>query len=152
MACFVSYVLWGDEELSCIIKQLKSIFKAGAGHTEVFEYIDVYLQQNNDCSIILDQNQYINTINVIQISPEQSRQRHHPLFKEETTQLRGALGKLNWVAGMTRSELIFHNCEISTIIKTTTISDIIPVNKVITFIKSTPSHIKTPSLELGSVL
>ena len=62
----------GDEELSCIIKQLKSIFKAGAERTEIFEYIDVYLQQNNDCSIILDQNQYINTINVIQISPEQS--------------------------------------------------------------------------------
>ena len=85
----------GDEEFSCIIKQLKSIFKAGAERTEIFEYIDVYLQQNNDCSIILDQNQYINTINVIQIGPEQSRQRHHPLFKEETTQLRGALGKLN---------------------------------------------------------
>ena len=97
------------------------------------------------------------------ITPEQSRQCYHPLSKEETTLLRGALRKLNWVAGMTRSEISFHVCEISIKIKTTTISDIISVNKVITFIKNTPppppqkkkntpSHIKIPSLELGSVL
>ena len=91
-----------------------------------------------DCSIKLDQNQYINTINLMPISPEQSRQCYHPLSKEETTLLRGALRKLNWVAGMTRSEISFHVCEISIKIKTTTISDIISVNKVIKFIKNTP--------------
>ena len=141
----------GDEEFSCIIKQ------------KTFDYIGVHFQQNTDCSIILDQNQYINTINLMPISPEQSRQCYHPLSKEETTLLRGALRKLNWVAGMTRSEISFHVCEISTKIKTTAISDIISVKKVIKFIKNTPpppqknnnntpSHIKIPSLELGSVL
>ena len=40
---------------------------------------------------------------------------------------------------MTRSEISFHVCEISTKIKTATISDI-SVNKVIKFIKNTPSH------------
>ena len=64
------------------------------------------------------------------ISPEQSRQCYHPLSKEETTLLRGALRKLNWVAGITRSEISFHVCEISIKIKTTTIFDIISVNKV----------------------
>ena len=39
---------------------------------------------------------------------------------------------------MTRSEISFHVCEISTKIKTTTISDIISVKKVIKFIKNTP--------------
>ena len=101
------------------------------------------------------------------ITPEQSRQCYHPLSKEEITLLRGALRKLNWVAGMTRSETSFHVCEISIKIKTTTISDIISVNKVyITSVnsnlsrtppppkkkKNTPSHIKIPSLELVSVL
>ena len=103
VACFVSYALWGgglggDEEFSCIIKQ------------KIFDYIGVHFQQNTDCSIILDQNQYINTINLMPISPEQSRQCYHPLSKEETTLLRGALRKLNWVAGMTRSEISFHVC------------------------------------------
>ena len=40
---------------------------------------------------------------------------------------------------MTRSEISFHVCEISTKIKTATISDI-SVNKVIKFIKNNPSH------------
>ena len=35
------------------------------------------------------------------LSPEQSRQWHCPLSEEKTTLLRRALGKLNWVAGMT---------------------------------------------------
>ena len=98
-----------------------------------------------DCSIILDQNQYINTINLMPISPEQSRQCYHPLSKEETTLLRGALRKLNWVAGMTRSEISFHVCEISIKIKTTTISDIISVNKVyITSVNSSLSRTPPP--------
>ena len=67
VACFADDVLWdGNEEFSCIIKQLKSIFKIGAEHKEMFDYIRVHRQQNTDCSIILDQNQYINTINLFQ--------------------------------------------------------------------------------------
>ena len=50
-----------------------------------------------------------------------------------------------------RNEISFHVCEISTKVKTATTSDIISVNKVIKFIKSTPSHIKIPSFDLGSL-
>ena len=96
---FVDDVLWGkNKEFSCIIKQLKSTFKIGAERKEVFDYIGFH--QNTDYSIILAQDQYINIINLTPISSEQSRQRHRSLTKEETTRLRRALGKLNWVAGM----------------------------------------------------
>ena len=125
--------------------------KIGAYHKEIFDYIGVHLQQNTDSSIILDQSQYINTINLIPISPDQSRYRSRPLSKEEITLLRRAPGELIWIAGMTRPEITFHVCEISTKIKTATISDIISLNKVIKFIKSAPSHIKIPSLDLDSL-
>ena len=139
------------EEFSCIIKQLKSTMKIGTYHKEIFDYIGVHLQQNTDCSIILDQSQYINTISLIPISPEQLRHHSHPLSKEEITLLRRPPGELIWVAGMTRPEISFHICEISTKIKTATISDIVSLNKVIKFIKNTPSHIKIPSLDLDSL-
>ena len=48
----------------------------------------------------------------------------------------GALGKLNWAAGMTRPKITFNICELSTKIKTATTTDIDAVNKVIKFIKS----------------
>lgn len=41
------------------------------------------------------------------LSPEQSRQWHCPLSEEKTTLLRRALGKLNWVAGMTWPGIYF---------------------------------------------
>ena len=83
---------------------------------DIFDYNGVYLQQSTDFSIILDQNQYINTINLIQITAEHSRQRHCPLSKEETILLRGAIRNLNWATGMTRPKV----CEISTKIETAT--------------------------------
>ena len=150
ITCFVSDVLWGaNKEFSYIIKQLKSTFKIVAEHKEMFEYIRVHLQQNTECSIILDQNRYIITINLIPINLEQLKQRHRPLSKQKTTLLRGELAKLNWVIQMTRPGIIFHVC--GTKNKIAIISDIISVNKVIKFFKNTPSHIKIPSFDLGSL-
>ena len=81
---------------------------------------------------------------MIKINSEQSRQHHHSLSKEETMVPREADEKLNWFAGMTWPEISFYVSEISTKIKTTSISDIISVNKVIKFIKNTPSHTIIP--------
>ena len=52
---------------------------------------------------------------------------------------------------MPRPEISFHVSEIRIKIKTATISDIISANKVIKFIKNTPSHIKIPSFDLRSL-
>ena len=68
----------------------------------------------SDRRLTAQSNSIRTNINLIPISPEQSRQRHRLLSKEETTLLRGALGKLNWGAGMTRPEISFDVCVIST--------------------------------------
>lgn len=52
---------------------------------------------------------------------------------------------------MTRPEISFHVCEISTKMKIATIVDIISVNEVIKFTDNTSSHIKTPSFDLHSL-
>ena len=83
---------------------------------------------------------------MIPISLELSRQSHRSHLKEETKLLRGTLGKLNWVAEITRSGISFHVCEISTKMKTATISGILSVNKVIKFFKNNPGHFKILSI------
>lgn len=94
------------------------------------------------------QNHYFD---LIPFTLEQSSQ-HHCLFpKEETALLRGAVGKLNWIPGITQPEISFHVCEISTKMKNATIIDIISVNEVIKFTDNTSSHIKTPSFDLHSL-
>ena len=52
---------------------------------------------------------------------------------------------------MSRPEVSYHVCEISTRVKNATIADILTINKVIKFIKSTPSHITIPVMNLESL-
>ena len=71
--------------------------------------------------------------------------------KKEITSLRGALGKISWVVGMSRPEISYYVCEISTRVKNSTIADIFTINKVIKSIKSTPTHITIPVMNLQSL-
>ena len=52
---------------------------------------------------------------------------------------------------MTRPEISFEVCQINTRVKNATVADILSVNKVIKFVKSTPSSISIPKLDLKSL-
>ena len=73
------------------------------------------------------------------------------LSQEEITKLRGILGKLNWVSGMTRPEISFFVCETSTRVKDATVSDLIAANKVLKFIQNTPTYILIPTFDIESL-
>ena len=51
---------------------------------------------------------------------------------------------------MTRSEISYHICKISTRVKNVTTADVHTIKKVIKCIKGTPSHIMVPVLDLDS--
>ena len=53
----------------------------------------------------------------------------HTLSQSETTKVRGILGKLNWIAGMTRPEISFLVRETSTQIKDARVSNLISTKK-----------------------
>ena len=52
---------------------------------------------------------------------------------------------------MTRPEISFEVSQINTRVKNATVADILSVNKVIKFVKSTPSSISIPKLDLKSL-
>ena len=52
---------------------------------------------------------------------------------------------------MTRPEISFEVCQINIRVKNATVADILSVNKVIKFVKSTPSSISIPKLDLKSL-
>ena len=72
---------------------------------------------------------------------------HWNLTKEETS-FDDALGKLNWLTGMTRTEISFEVCQINTRVKNPIVAGILPVNKVM---KSTSNSIGIPNLNLKSL-
>ena len=64
------------------------------------------------------------------------------------TKLRGALGRLNWLAGISRPEISFDVCEASTKVKNAIVSDLLGINKLVKRAKEEKTHIKFPKLNL----
>ena len=64
--------------------------------------------------------------------------------------LRNALGKINWVASMTRPESSYHVCQISTRVKNANTANVHSINKVIKYFKNITLHITVPVLDLSS--
>ena len=73
-----------------------------------------------------------------------------PLTEAERTQYRSVVGQLNWVAGISRSDISFSVCEASTKFKNVTVADIY-VNKIIRNVQSTKNCIKFPRLDLKTL-
>ena len=108
MVCYVDDVMWGGEpSFINIVDKLKKSFQIGSENQQLFDYIGIRLTQNPDFSITLDQNTYTQSINLIDIKDSKNNS-NRTLTKEETTELRGALGKLNWLAGMSRPTYLLY--------------------------------------------
>ena len=101
MVCFVDEVLWGsNRNFINIINKLKQTFHTGAEYSQAFNYIGTYLKQNDDFSFTINQVDYINSINEIKVNDILERNKNDKLTEKEITSLKGALGKINWVARM----------------------------------------------------
>ena len=152
MVCFLDDVLWGDNRnFIYIIIKLKQTFHIDAEHSQAFNYIGIHLKQNDDFSIIINHIDYINSIIEIKVNDTIKRNKNDKLTEKQITSVRGALGKINWVAGMSKPEIRYHVCEISNRVKNESIADIFTINKIIEFIKSTPSHTTIPVMNLESL-
>ena len=153
MACFVDDVLWaGTNQFVIIINKLKETFSIGAEYNTDFKYIGIHLQQNDDGTISIDQKDYVKDLEVITL--EQDRKglsKQEPVNEIERSQIRQVIGKLNWVAGMTRPEISFTVSEISSRIGSATLDDIKRINKTVKFLQSTPGFITIPKLDLNSI-
>ena len=141
----------GNDKFLEIIAQIKNIFHIGTENESPFTYVGIHLVQDESYSITIDQQAYSESLNAIPLVREQVNDPHRVLNKKEESQLRGAIGQLNWLANITRPEISYQVSKISSEIPKATISTLKEVNKIIKFIKTTPSHILFPSLHVQSI-
>ena len=130
---------------------MKETFHFGAENSQSFDYIGIKLNQREDGSITISQEAYTSSLQPIILDENTKRNKNMSLDKKHVTALRGAIGKLNWLAGMSRPEISFDVSEISSRILTSTVADILRVNKIIKFVKTNPSYITIPSLDLKTL-
>ena len=109
-------------------------------------YIGLNLRQLDDKTIVLDQNNFAETLQKIPVSL--SKDPSEPITDKERKLLRAAVGQLNWLAGISRPDLSFDVCQLSTRISQATIRDLIDANKVIRKAKQDQYYVTFPPLNL----
>ena len=101
MPCHVDDLLWcGTNSFKQnLIKNLYENFVVGKASSVAFKYVGIDIKQEwDDKSIILSQDSYIQSMKFIEISTTRSTDKEAKLTEEEVTELRGAVGQLNWLS------------------------------------------------------
>ncbi len=126
-----------------VIDNIRSAFKTGKQAQGVFKYIGLKVTHDDE-SIKMDQHSYIETMQDIPLTCSRSSQKLEPLNKEEASQLRSAVGQLNWVANQTRPDICYDTLELSMSLKNPEVDDLLKANKVLKKLKSDEGHLRFP--------
>ena len=116
MVCFVDDMLWGgtDEFKAVVIDHLGQTFTIGSKFSQVFTYLGIAIHQNNDKSITIDHNNYAKAIQPILLTTNQLKEKDLKIPQEDISAAPSLVGQLNWLSGVSRSDISFDTCNINT--------------------------------------
>ena len=114
----------GNLKFDSTAEKLGHRFLAGSNHQKSFNYVGYQITQAKSC-IVLDQNSYVDGIDVPLMSAERELQKDELLTSEEMTEFRSMVGSLNWVVQGTRPDLGFSLIELSTKFNKATVEDFV---------------------------
>ena len=117
-----------------IITALKSMFSIKTEHDSSFKYLGLNVVQNEtDFSITIDQEEYISSLEKININSENPPDM--PLNDDQLKNFFCLIGQLMWVANQTRPDILFDLCQLSSSCKNATQKDISIINKTVSKVK-----------------
>ena len=135
-------LLGGNAEfLEQVVKPLKEKYPFKHWKVNQSEFLGRRLTQNNDFSIVIDQQDYANNVRSANISKERRKFKEERLNSQELKQYRNILGAANWLVGSSRPDIAAMTALLQQRINCATIDDLISANKLIAKIKDF-SHTK----------
>ena len=139
--------LWaGTEDFQrTVVDRVKSAFKIGKEAEGAFRYIGLEIAHGKD-GIMLTQDPYIDSLSEIPVPAKRVAQKEYLLKQSEVTELRGAIGQVQWASNQTRPDISYDALELSTAIREPKVKDLLQANKVIKRLKSKKSNILFPDL------
>ena len=150
IAVFVDDVLYGGTVnfLNEVICNLRKSLLVGSEQSIALEYLGIHVEQKESCKITLNQNSYIDSLKIIEISEKRLKEKLDKVSQEERKMLRSSVGQLNWLCTMSRPDIGFTIGQISLSSNQATVSDIYNTNKLINHVKNTKTSIVFPNLDL----
>ena len=148
LTCFVDDMMYGGtiEFENQVIKNISKSIDIGSHEEEHFMYIGFNLSQESNGTIIVDQFEYTDKLQEIPCISSHSKQYNakQEISEQEKTAMRSAVGKLNWLATVTRPDISYYVCQLSSTIHCATQKDLVKLNKVIKEVKHNPISVKVP--------
>ena len=130
---------------STIIEPLCSRFQTGSRQSENFKYVGFQITQT-ESNILLDQQDYIDSIEIPKIPIARRMKKTEPLNPEENTIYRSLVGALNWIVQNTRPDLSFELTYLSSKFDKAEIQDLQQIIKALLKVKEEKSELLFPHL------
>ena len=144
LALYVDDLLYsGEQYVQNRVKELNDKFTIGCYQQGAFKYVGSDLIQAPDKSITIDQNSYIKNLKSIPIE-NFDLSLDTPIPEELKESLRSLSGQLNWAASVSRPDVSYQACQISTVVNNATMRDIHNANKAVRYLINNPVNILVP--------
>ena len=148
LSCFVDDQLWGgsDNFVTNVIEKLRSTFDISHEHESAFKYVGVELMQDENYSIFVTQKKYIENMATVNIDGDRKKNKEGDLTTEEKRTYRGIVGQLLWVSGISRPDIAYFVCYLSTLLQKAKVKDLLRADKLVRYLKGNELKIKIPQL------
>ena len=128
-----------------VMKKLCSRFLAGKQKEQKFSYVGYQITQLST-GILLDQNAYVESIDIKNQSAERESQKEDNLTTGEMTDYRAMVGSLNWIVQGSRPDLAFIMTDLSTKFQKGKVADYAVAKKVLVKAKTAKCEVFFPNL------
>ena len=95
----------GNSRFEAVIAQLEAKFPFGSKRKADFTFTGIHIHQENNGTIHLDQENYVNEIGVIHIDRDRRKKENTPITESERQSMRGLVGSLQYAATNTRPDI-----------------------------------------------
>ena len=121
----------GDHEFERVLKRLEEKFPFGSKRRTSFVFTGIQVNQDEKGRIHLDQKDYVNRIDPIQIERNRRKQENETVVDKEKQDLRGIIGSLQYAATNTRPDLSARLSLLQARINCATIRDLLEANRLL---------------------
>ena len=121
----------GDALFNKALIELEKKFPFGTKRERKFTFTGISIEQEHDGRIHLDQREYINNINPINVSRDRRKGEDQKVTEPERQELRGLIGSLQYAASNTRPDISSRLSHLQSKINCAVIKDLLDGNRLL---------------------